>query len=135
MREGVCIIVYKDNPLQFLAIETSRTGIHSFVAGGIEKGESAIDAVKQELKEEVGLVPINIKDTGLDFTFDYKNAWFAKKGHQKVFLVKVANDAQVVLDKEVKAYRWLDKEGILEYIDNPVLKDIFKKTYAKFFGG
>ena len=112
--------------------------------GGIDKGESAIIALKRELEEETG---INknfdiIKTSKKKYTYDLpislqKKLWRGKyKGQeQKWFLIKfIGNDEEINIrtkKPEFKKWKWIHKEKLIDIII-PFKKELYRKILEEF---
>ncbi len=92
--------------VSFLILK-KRNGEHDLAKGHIEKGETAIDAAKREIKEETGI------DAEFDrFFLESTKYFFFKKGKRimkqvKFFLCEVKSD-KVAISKEHLGYEWCD---------------------------
>jgi len=123
-REGIFLVVYKKekgkNP-QYLLLERK---LHwkgwEFVKGGKERGESDLDAIKRELKEESGLKMISIQDYKKNgrYLYDKKTAGGRGKIGQtyKLFSVRV-KPGKVKIDKvEHSGYKWVGFKRAMELL-------------------
>lgn len=80
-------------------------GVWSYVAGHVERGETGWRAALRELREETGLVPDALYATSFCEQF-----YFAPANRIEVvpaFVARIADNADVVLNAEHSAYRWL----------------------------
>ena len=85
-------------------------GTWQTVRGSMEAGESAWQTAVRELREETGLAPDIFYSTGIVETFfiaSMDTLW-----HSPTFLVIVSADAQIILDAEHDAFRWIDASVI-----------------------
>jgi len=97
------------NDIRFLLLKRARTKMYEHlwqgVAGKIEKGEKAWEAVTRELNEETGLEPVRL------FVADHVSRFYETHGDRvnlvPVFGVEVDN-MNVVLSKEHCKFQWLD---------------------------
>lgn len=101
---------------QFLQLRRAKHdylgGIWHTVAGGIEQGETAVAAVVREMREESGLAPQELyclDRIGSFYVPDLDTLW-----HSVLFCAIVAPDAQVQLNEEHDAFRWLAAEAAAE---------------------
>jgi 8-oxo-dGTP pyrophosphatase MutT (NUDIX family) len=117
LRKGIFILVYYlENKIpKYLILKRK---LHwkgfEFPKGGIEKNERYIDAVKRELKEETGLIPLKIKSHNFKGKYLYKKKFLDRTGFAGqtfvLFSVQTKN-SKVFLDKrEHSNYHWLSYE-------------------------
>jgi ADP-ribose pyrophosphatase YjhB (NUDIX family) len=110
----------KDEKERILIIKENQ-GTWSLPGGGLDFGEDAIDGVKRELKEELGVDDVKVKDVKCVKTLDFveKNAWLM----------------WIVYEVELKNTDFKLGEGVTEatetrFIDSDYLansEDIFEK--------
>ena len=115
--DGVAVYVYRRTPLlEFLQLRRSaKTGEyqHSWqtVYGGVQAGETAVEAAVRELREETGLVPAAM------WQVEYLESFYFMPHDyvlvMPVFGVEVGRDAAVVLNEEHDEFRWVT-EGMIE---------------------
>ena len=83
------------------------------VAGKIEKGETAVQTVVRELKEETGKEPIKI------FVADHIASFYNAKYNQ-IFMVPIfgveVEDSEVQLSEEHSEYKWVPFEDALNLL-------------------
>jgi 8-oxo-dGTP pyrophosphatase MutT (NUDIX family) len=139
-RKGVSLVVYrkeKDKILYLVLKRKLRWTGYEFAKGGKLKGESYVNTIKRELKEETGLKPIKIIKLKEKLKFNYPKkdqAVFHKKGFiANCYLVEVGSK-KVKLRKEHSSYKWLsykDTKNTLTFKDtkriliksNKIIKD------------
>ena len=80
-------------------------GVWSYVAGHIEAGEDGAQAARRELAEETGLVPAAFHATS--FCEQFYDPATACIQLVPAFVARVDNDAQVHLNREHSAFRWV----------------------------
>lgn len=83
--------------------EIAYPGKWAFPGGKLEKGETVLDTLKREVKEEVGLEIEDYKLFLKDYTF------IRPDGHNVVgltFLVKAKNN-KIILSKDFEDYKWV----------------------------
>jgi dihydroneopterin triphosphate diphosphatase len=85
-------------------------GTWQAVSGGINPGETAWQAALRELKEEAGLIPIELYRLPIVNTFyisEQDTLW-----HAIPFCAIVAPDAAVVLNDEHESLRWVPRHNV-----------------------
>jgi nucleoside triphosphatase len=98
--------------------------------GGIEPGERMEDALRREIREEVGLEiseirPILFKDGQYPKLFPDGRS----KLIYMIFLVFTcrAGSEEVAVGEEFETYAWVKKENLVDYDLNPETRDTFKQ--------
>lgn len=75
------------------------------IYGGIEKGESAVDAALRELREETGLIPLDF------FQVQYVESFYSRGKDRMVlmpvFAARVGKSVRPILNAEHDAFRWI----------------------------
>jgi dihydroneopterin triphosphate diphosphatase len=99
---------------------TSR-GLWSLVMGRLEKGESAAEAIRREIKEETGIAVETLYTTGCVDTFFNSGANSIEM--MPIFVARFARTPEVTLDHEHLAYRWLSFAEAVEALAYPGQRD------------
>lgn len=68
------IIIVKDKTHILLGEEEGEPGVFSLPGGGLDKGETPLEAAIREAKEEVHIIVTNAKETGLDYCVKHDDA-------------------------------------------------------------
>lgn len=99
-------------------------GLWEFPGGKVEKEETLEEALKRELKEELGIDVLETNLIGKVF-YDYGNFQI------ELFLLKVVNFKGNIQLKEAKDFKWVDIETALKLelceADKLLLKNYFLK--------
>lgn len=111
----VHVVIFRrvKNELEFLILhrKPEKGGFWQNLTGGVEKGESLLDTLKREIKEETGISENQIKRVIKDIHYF---EWFHHKLKQKirewVFAVEVDPKVEVKLSEEHDEYKWCDSK-------------------------
>ncbi|MCR5046997.1 MAG: NAD(+) diphosphatase [Treponema sp.] len=95
----VIVLVHRKDEILLVKNKNRRRNFYSCVAGFIELGETAIEAVKREVKEEVGLELKNIKAVG-------SQAWPFPDQLMLAFNAEWAGGDLVLQEDEIAEARW-----------------------------
>lgn len=114
LRNSVFVVVYakQKNEIEYLVLKRK---LHwkgwEFPKGGIDFGETKIEAVKREIKEETGLKILKIKKFNVRGKFKYNKKFSDRPGliGQKYSLYSaLVKKKKIKLDKrEHSTYKWL----------------------------
>lgn len=84
------------------------------VTGGIEDGESAVQAMLRELREEADITPVEF------YQLDVVNTFFLARAdtiyHSPMFAAFVPADVTVTINAEHTAYRWVPEKDIVSQV-------------------
>lgn len=118
---AVSMIITNMDESKFLLVKQYGKDFYRFVAGYINKGESAEEALERELMEEVSLKAISFKPL--------KTSYFGKSNTLMInYLVKV-NDLNVKPNYEIDSYAWIDRNEVLKNLDEAKLAFKFFEFY------
>ena len=137
-RKGVFIIVYKikNKKINYLILKRK---LHwngfEFPKGGIEKGETILDAVKRETHEETGLKIEKIINHGIKGKYEYDKKIPGRENISgqtySLYSAKV-NNGKVSIDKhEDTKYYWLNYKESLKILSKKNQKDCLKIVNRK----
>jgi len=123
------IIVHPEDPKQILLIQHSYgdKNLWNLPGGGYNpKKETATEAIKRELKEELSITPINLIQLG-----EYKSDKEGKQDTVTIFLVQIPS-SEFNLNYEISQVQWFSIDSLKEVsnIANLVLYSIqlYKNT-------
>ena len=105
-------------------------GAWTGVAGKIEEGEKAWQAILREIKEEAGLTPEKLYSTDTCEQFyeiDEESIWIAP-----VFVAYVSNDAAVTINEEHSEFGWFTFEEAILKVSFPEQRRILKQIQEEF---
>jgi 8-oxo-dGTP pyrophosphatase MutT (NUDIX family) len=99
-------------------------GLWQGVSGGLEPGESSVEAALREFSEETGLGAVWIEHL---YHLDQVNQFLGPSTHEilsaAVLAVRVAPDAEPVISHEHDAMRWVSPEEALELAVWPAYRE------------
>lgn len=125
-RKGVVAVVLEDSGKVLVCERSSVSGAWQFPQGGVDEGESFLEALYRELSEEIGCGDIEVlKESASEITYDFPTEMTSNiaknyRGQsQKWFLCKFIGDAKPDLskaDEEFQDHEWVSVESILKKI-------------------
>lgn len=129
----LCLIQKEDKILLQNRVKTDWRG-YAFPGGHIEIGESIVDAVVREVREETGLTITDPKLCGIK-QFPLKDGKY-ENGRYLVFLFRADKFSGEVVSSEEGEMRWIDKRDLHEFnlvqdFDD-MLKVMAEDTYNEF---
>lgn len=129
-----CVVIQKaDNDrTRLLLVKRSENdgGYWSHVGGGVESGETAVQTIVRELKEETGLVPDRLY-----------NAEFVEQFYQvdknrilimPAFVAFVSHGVKVVLNNEHTDYNWCSLPQALERVPFHGQRQLYNHVWRLF---
>jgi putative (di)nucleoside polyphosphate hydrolase len=122
------VILSSDYPQKcefFLGKRSDIKNVWQFPQGGIDDGETPVEALLRELQEEIGCNSVDvIAEYPHWIKYDFPNGAVARKMYpfdgqtQKYFLVKLKDSAKINLDSyhepEFEEYRYVEYEQLLK---------------------
>lgn len=108
----LCLIQKEDKILLQNRVKTDWQG-YAFPGGHIEVGESIVDAVVREVREETGLTIIDPKLCGIK-QFPLKDGKY-ENGRYLVFLFRADKFSGEVVSSEEGEMRWIDKRDLHKF--------------------
>lgn len=124
-RKTVSVVTYIKNKNKISYLVLKRT-LHwvgwEFPKGGIEKGESALNTVKREIKEETGSEPVKIINhnySGKYNTSKLKDRPGITYHTYKLYSAEIKNKKIIFDKKEHSSYKWLDFDNAFSILAWP----------------
>ncbi|MEW5826207.1 MAG: NAD(+) diphosphatase [Candidatus Bipolaricaulota bacterium] len=101
-----------------------RQGLRSVLAGFVEPGESLEDAVRREVKEEVGLVLTHVEYVG-------SQPWPFPMSLMVAFTARAESDRLTIDDREIEGAAWFTREEVREHVARGTLALPTAKSIAR----
>lgn len=124
------IVVFKEEENKFLLLEQlEKKNDWTFAKGHIEKGESPIECTKRELKEETGILDIDIQSGPLvheEYEIFRDNEKIMKMNDYYIGFVK---EKSVKIEKEeIQSYKWVSYEEALILFEHENRKQVLREA-------
>lgn len=117
---AVSMVVLNEEKNKTLFIQQYNRPRNILVAGYVNKGESAEEAVKRELLEEIGVEPI-------EMVFQKSRYW--EKSNTLLFNYYVVIKGEIKPNHEVDSYAWFDLDDALKNVAKGGLAEEFYGYY------
>ncbi len=141
MRKGIpvrclvvsAVIVDDGEPARTLLLKRASDylrGCWTYVAGSIEAGESAPEAILREIREETGLAVERLYST--DFCEQFYHRDLECISVVPAFVARVAAGAQVTLNREHSAFRWVTFQEAREMLSFGGQRRLYDQVYREF---
>lgn len=134
LRPVVTLIIYKDGKI--LLQKRDDNGCWAIHGGGMELGETYIETLKREIKEELNIEPINPILMGIYSGKKLFNIYPKSKDHvyilNHVFFCENYKGKIKYTDREVEDLKWFDLDNLpknIFKINKPIINDI--KEFVK----
>ncbi|MCH8519272.1 MAG: NUDIX domain-containing protein [Nanoarchaeota archaeon] len=132
-------IVFRKNSqdsLEILALRRvkQRGGNWQPITGNVDSNETFENALKREIKEEIGVNKLGtIIDLNLEFEFSKNN----KQYLEKAFAVELSIEERISLEQNPSLEHddsiWISYDGAFEMFDFVQQKEALNKLYQKFY--
>jgi putative (di)nucleoside polyphosphate hydrolase len=149
LRENVAALIMDASDRLLVCERWAIAGAWQFPQGGVDEGESPIDALKREIEEEIGLSPEDYEILASKGGYRYfyppeiKRRKSARHGHdgqeQTYFLCRLAPGAEKNIDvvqdpREFRRCRWIAPEKFrLEWLPE-FKRQVYRAVLKDFFG-
>lgn len=140
LREKSCgIVPYREEGgvVRYLVVSSAVTRREhwEFPKGGVEEGEREIDTALRELREETGVVDVQLVRgfrEPIHYVYRRPEGLISK---QVVYFIGVVGDPAVVLrEVECKDYRWADFEEARKLLRHSNAKSLLERVHARITG-
>lgn len=118
---AVSTIIHNADDSRYLLIKQYGGNEYILCAGYVNKGEDAEDAVKREIKEELGLDAESI-------TFN-RSHYFAPSNTLMLNFTATVTEEKAHPNEEIDSWKWFAKEDVQNYIRKNSLAEAFLKGY------
>ena len=118
---AVSMVVTTQDRDQILLIKQYHRDRYILVAGYVNKGEDAEDAVRREIREETGL---EVAECHFN-----RSHYFAPSETLMLNYTTVVKDTELHPNREIDSYAWFSKEEAREHIFHGSLAEIFLNGY------
>lgn len=113
------------------------SGHWDYVKGNIEPGESELETVRRETREETGIKHLEfVPGFREEVSYMYTRTWGARKGGRVrvrktvVFFLAATRDEKVTISHEHVGYAWMPYEGALKQLTFQNAQTILRKAEA-----
>ncbi len=135
--ESVLVVIHT-RALECLLLErVTPAGFWQSVTGSLEWGERPADAAAREVREETGLEPVGLRDSGVVRRFEIWPEWrhrFAPGVTHNVehaWYLELAQTVPVRLNPaEHRAYRWVALDEALAYVTSWTNREALERLRA-----
>jgi putative (di)nucleoside polyphosphate hydrolase len=135
LRQAISAVIFKKDKFLMMSGTDWPEGSWAFPQGGIEFGETHIQAVERELQEELGTSNFKILGKSIiEHTYLFPEKIKEKRGcegqYQTIWFVEFKGEEnEIIPDKdELMECSWFDQEEILSNMRFPEQIDTFKKV-------
>ena len=153
-RKGIFIVVYRKTKdgIKYLVLKRKwHWKGWEFPKGGVEKGETDIETVKRETREETGQEAFNIKKFNIFGKYKYDKLYKDRPGYMgqsyELYSVEVRGSRVKIDKKEHSAYKWLsfrdamkiltwdDQKKCLQIVNDYLSRKSFLSRLFNYFYG
>ena len=136
-RKVRAIVTNKEGKYLLIQPHSYKEHMWTFVGGGVESGETLDQAIRRELKEEVGIETIlSITASSIKPWYEFSSKFKKSKNTDydgqiaNLFWIEVPNDISIKLQiEEVKDYRWACLSEVRELVTVPEQIEWFNSVF------
>jgi dATP pyrophosphohydrolase len=129
-----------DGEPEFLLLlrNQKRGGFWQGVSGGVEDGESFIEAAEREIKEETNLSPKTLSEIDFSYTFPVEDQWKYLYVDdvtiitEHVFAARLDSNIEPKISSEHVDYQWCRFDKAYSLLKWPLNKEGLNKSYSFF---
>ncbi|MCA9352017.1 NUDIX hydrolase [Patescibacteria group bacterium] len=119
-RDAVTIIVRNPKNRKYLGLRWKKLDWETFITGGIEPGQSAEQAAREEVKEETGYVNLTLVSElpRYDALFYHGGKQVNRLAHFRCFFFDLIDEEQVEVsnkEKEIHEPVWLSEDELKDF--------------------
>lgn len=122
---AVSMVIVNEDKTKTLLVKQYGKDFNRLVAGYINKGECAEEALVREMQEEIGLTPASYK-------FQISR-YFPKTNTLLFNFVVFVDDMNVIPNEEIDSWGWYDTDRALEALNGASLAKEFYKYFIEHF--
>ncbi|MCK5625212.1 NUDIX domain-containing protein [Candidatus Pacearchaeota archaeon] len=136
MKQKILSFIYNKEKNKFLLLNMAKHPDHApegrwfTVAERVEKDESSEDAVRKEIKDEIGLTAEEIFPLNWGSTYKWKGEEF-----KEMNFMAFVNSDKIILNKKNSKYKWFNIDKFIEKIEwndnTTLLKKVLEKGINK----
>jgi isopentenyldiphosphate isomerase len=101
------------------------------VAGYLDELKSLNEKIHEELREEVGILPDNIKSYHFGESYKFTDSYSNRTWIIYPILIELINEPEIKLDWEHTEYKWIIPSDIVKYDTVPNAAKSLKRAFPK----
>lgn len=141
-RPNVAAILRRADGCILVAERRDIAGAWQFPQGGVDRGENLLQALKREIREELGLLPEHYEIGEMHGPYRYvfpgtRSKWGCQGQEQHYFLLHTHPESQPTIDvphPEFRSLQWIQPPDFqLSWLPE-MKKDVYRQVFRDFFG-
>ena len=121
---------YNEESSEFLLL-MNRRGFWGFPQGHKEKGESELQTLLREVREETGITAIDIQSFIGEIRYTYFKGDGMKSEKEVRFYFATTSTREVQISEEHEDFKWTTLADALKMLDHAKLKQVLTKGHRK----